>query len=83
VTTSVETPIAPLPKAIELHEKLAALLCPSKVVGIALNTFEMSEAAARKAIRKAERETGLPATDVYRFGCGKLMDALEKYYRKK
>ena len=83
VTTSVETPIASLKSMIELHEKLAALLCPSKVVGIALNTFGMKEAAARNVVAKAERETRLPASDVFRYGCGKLMDALEKHYRKK
>jgi len=83
VTTSVETPIAPLPLMVELHEKLAGLLCPSKVVGIALNTFGMKDAGARKAVAKAERETRLPASDVFRYGCGKLMDALEKHYRKK
>lgn len=80
VTTSVETPVASLSAMIELHEKLAALLCPSKVVGIGLNTFGMSDADARAAIESAERETGLPATDVYRFGCAKLMDALERHY---
>jgi uncharacterized NAD-dependent epimerase/dehydratase family protein len=83
LTTSIHTPIASLPLMVELHEKLAALLCPSKVIGIGLNTFEMAESAARAAIADAERETGLPATDVYRFGCAKLMDALEKHYGRK
>lgn len=80
VTTSVQTPVASLSTMIELHEKLAALLCPSKVIGIGLNTFGLSEAEARAAIEAAEGETGLPATDVYRFGCEKLMDALEKHF---
>ncbi|MCZ7644975.1 MAG: NAD-dependent epimerase/dehydratase family protein [Planctomycetota bacterium] len=32
----------------------------------------------------AEKRTGLPATDVYRFGrVDKLMDALERHYKKK
>jgi len=81
-THSVETPIAPLPLLVELHEKLARLLCPSKVVGIGLNTFGMSDDAAHAAVEQAERETGLPATDVFRFGCAKLMDALEEYYEE-
>ena len=83
LTTSVHTPVASLPLMIELHEKLAGLILPSKVIGIGLNTFEMTESAARAAMESAERETGLPATDVFRFGCTKLMDAVEKHYGRK
>ncbi|MCZ7644972.1 MAG: DUF1611 domain-containing protein [Planctomycetota bacterium] len=82
VTHSVETPIPPLPFLIDLHEKLAGLVCPAKVVGIGLNTFEMTETAARREVEKTEKRTGLPATDVYRFGrVDKLMDALERHYK--
>lgn len=80
MTRSVETPIASLSLMIELHEKMAGLLLPSKVIGIGLNTFEMTESAACRAMEAAERETGLPATDVYRFGCTKLMDAVERHH---
>jgi uncharacterized NAD-dependent epimerase/dehydratase family protein len=80
MTRSVETPIAPLPLLVRLHEELAGLVCRSKVVGVALNTWGMEDAAAVEAAKDAERQTGLPATDVFRFGCGKLMDALERHY---
>jgi len=84
VTHSVETPIPPLPFLIDLHEKLAGLVCAAKVVAIGLNTFEMSAADAQREVEKTERETGLPATDVYRFGrVEKLMDAVEKHYGMK
>lgn len=81
VTHSVETPIPPLPFLIDLHEKIAGLVCPSKVVAIGLNTFEMTEADAKREVEKTEAETGLPATDVYRFGrTDKLVDAVERHY---
>jgi uncharacterized NAD-dependent epimerase/dehydratase family protein len=69
-------PIPPLPRVIEIYEQAMAWLRPSPIVGIALNTFELSEAEARDEIRRAEEETGLPATDCVRFGAGKLIDAL-------
>ena len=36
----------------------------------------MTDAAARSAVDAATEETGLPATDVIRFGCANLVDAL-------
>ncbi len=83
ITNSVATTIPKLPFLIRLHEDLAGLICKSKVVGIGVNTVEMNERQALKAIEKIERETGLPASDVYRTGAGKLMDALERHYRRK
>ena len=53
---------------------------PCKVVGLSLVTFGLSEQQARDALKQAEDETGLPATDVIRFGAGVLIDALVKYF---
>jgi uncharacterized NAD-dependent epimerase/dehydratase family protein len=36
----------------------------------------MSDDEARKACQRAELETGLPCTDVVRFGPAKLLDAV-------
>jgi len=47
-----------------------------EVVGISVNTQHMSEEAALAYLAKVETEMGLPATDPYRFGAGKLVDAL-------
>lgn len=68
-----------LAKLIPLYEQLAACMRPSKVVGIALNTYGMDDKAAAKAIADAEAETGLPATDPVRFGSEKLFDAILKH----
>jgi uncharacterized NAD-dependent epimerase/dehydratase family protein len=62
-------PIAPLPPFIELHERMAALVAPSRVVAVALNTSLIADdAEARRAIAAVAAETGLPADDPVRFG---------------
>ena len=53
---------------------------PCKVAGLALVTFGLSDQQAIDAIKQVEDETGLPATDVLRFGAGKLMDALSNMF---
>lgn len=47
-----------------------------QVAGISINTQNLSEDDARAYIEQVEAEMGLPATDPYRFGAGKLVDAL-------
>lgn len=69
--------IPPLCEQIPLHEQLCQYTHPSKVIGIALNCAEMTDSAARAAVDAIENETGLPATDVVKFGAGKLADAIE------
>jgi D-glutamate N-acetyltransferase len=68
--------IPPLAELVELHERAAAPVCPSKVIGVCLNTFDMDEPAAREAIDRASRETGLPVTDPVRFDPAPLVDAV-------
>ncbi|GHO74236.1 hypothetical protein KSD_20070 [Ktedonobacter sp. SOSP1-85] len=51
-----------------------------KVVGLALMTVGMNDEEAQAAIKAAEEETGLPTTDVIRFGAEKLMDALQQHF---
>jgi uncharacterized NAD-dependent epimerase/dehydratase family protein len=59
-----------------MNETAAAWRRPTRTLGIALNTLGMDERTARDAIRAAEDETGLPATDPVRFGAAPLVDAL-------
>ena len=49
-----------------------------QVVGISINTQHMAEDAALAYLAEVEAEMGLPATDPYRFGAEKLVDALAK-----
>ena len=66
-------PIARLPDFIALHERVAGLVAPSKVVAIALNTsLYPDESEARRIIEWTETETGLPADDPVRFGADAL-----------
>ncbi|MCW8841863.1 MAG: DUF1611 domain-containing protein [Rhodobacteraceae bacterium] len=47
-----------------------------EVVGISVNTQHMGEDEAKTYLAGLEEQMGLPATDPYRFGAGKLVDAL-------
>jgi D-glutamate N-acetyltransferase len=70
-------PIARLPEFIRLHETVAGLVAPSRVVAIALNTSLVAgEDEARRVIADTERETGLPADDPVRFGGDRLWRAI-------
>ncbi|HYR31969.1 MAG TPA: DUF1611 domain-containing protein [Gemmatimonadales bacterium] len=61
---------------IDIYERAAAPVHPTKVIGICLNTYDMNEAAARAAIDQASAATGLPATDPVRFESAPLVDAI-------
>jgi len=63
---------------IDIYERAARPVHPTKVIGICLNTYDMDEKAARAAIDAAADETGLPATDPVRFNSGPLVDAIIK-----
>jgi len=63
---------------IDIYERAAHPIHPTKVIGICLNTYDMDEKAARAAIDAAQKETGLPATDAVRFESGPLVDAIVK-----
>ena len=69
----------PLPDVIRLHQQICAAagcLPEAKVVGIALNFHKLSDEEARRAVEQTHAETGLPVTDVIRFGCDPLLRAL-------
>jgi uncharacterized NAD-dependent epimerase/dehydratase family protein len=73
----VSFPIAKLPGFIALHEQVAGLVAPSKVVAMALNTSLIaSDDEARRVIEEIAAETGLPADDPVRFGADRLWPAI-------
>jgi uncharacterized NAD-dependent epimerase/dehydratase family protein len=68
-----------LKKFIKLNEELASVIGTypkSKVIGIALNTALMLDKDAKELIKKTELETGLPVTDVIRYGGDKIFSEL-------
>jgi uncharacterized NAD-dependent epimerase/dehydratase family protein len=72
-------PIARLPGFIALHEQVAGLVAPTRVVAVALNTSLIADPDdARQTIAAIEAETGLPTDDPVRFGPGRLWPAIER-----
>jgi uncharacterized NAD-dependent epimerase/dehydratase family protein len=69
--------IPPLTEYVEVYERIAGMVHPSKVVGIAMNTFDMTDEEARRACEQAATETGLPCTDPVRFDPTPLYEAIE------
>ena len=72
-------PIAQLAPFLELHERVARLVAPSAVVGVALNTsLYPDDDDARRIIDEVAAETGLPAADPVRFGADSLWAAVRQ-----
>ena len=78
-----EIPLLSYRASIRIYEALCAAVKPARVAGLALNTADLDEQAARDAIDRAERETGLPADDVVRFGPDALYAAMEPAFAVK
>lgn len=73
--------IPPLSKAVKVYETVASgagAFGEVKVKGIALNTFHLNAEEAKNAIAQVTEETGLPCSDVVRFGGESLLDAVLK-----
>jgi uncharacterized NAD-dependent epimerase/dehydratase family protein len=70
--------IPPLSEYIRMYEAIGGMVHPTRVIGVALNTFDLDDLAARAACAAAARETGLPATDPVRFDPSPLVDAIIK-----
>lgn len=86
-TTHIEgydnCPLPSLQRLIAINEDVVSWVRPerkARVVGLALVTHHLNEQEARQAIQQAREETGLPVTDVVRFGAGELLDALVQYF---
>ncbi|MEZ9423316.1 DUF1611 domain-containing protein [Vibrio lentus] len=75
--------LQPLDVLIEDYERLASYMRPAKVVAISVNCEDMSEEEAKAYISDIENTYKLPATDVIKFGAGKLVDSLNNYLSKK
>jgi len=72
-----EAKIPALPEVVQLYEMVASIIDPVKVEAIALNTAHLDTEAALKAIQDTQEETGLPCSDVVRFGGESLQIALK------
>ena len=70
--------IPPLSEYVRLYEAIGSAVHPTRVIGIALNTYDMIDLAARAACDAAAAETGLPCTDPVRFSAAPLVEAIAK-----
>jgi uncharacterized NAD-dependent epimerase/dehydratase family protein len=70
--------IPPLSEYVKLYETIGSAVHPTKVIGISLNTYDLSDEAASRACQAASRETGLPATDPVRFDPAPLLEAVKQ-----
>ena len=75
--------IPPLVEFIRLSESAAAPLRAAPVIGISLNTYDLDEESAQRAVETVRRETGLPTTDTVRFGPALLVDAIAEFHRER
>ncbi len=73
-----DIPIPPLAAQMDACVQMANLRHPSQMIAVAINTRTLNAQEARAEVEKAEREFGLPACDVYRDGCDKLVQAVLK-----
>jgi uncharacterized NAD-dependent epimerase/dehydratase family protein len=80
VTMNEWVRIPPLPQMIRMHESIMEALRPSKVIAIALNTYDMTEADALAAIAETAQQTGLPVTDPVRFDPAPIADAIAEFH---
>src|SRR4051794_13954906 len=72
-------PIAEVTGFIDLHERIAGLVAPSKVVAVAVNTsLYPDEAEARRVVAEVGEQTGLPTDDPFRFGPERLWPAIRE-----
>jgi uncharacterized NAD-dependent epimerase/dehydratase family protein len=72
--------IPPLVDFIRMSENAAAPLRPAPVIAVALNTYDLSEDDAHRAIETVQRETGLPTTDTVRFDPAPVADAIARFH---
>lgn len=68
--------IPPLAEYVRLYETVASFVHPTRTIAISLNTYDLTDAEARRACEAATRETGLPCTDPVRFDPAPLIEAV-------
>ena len=58
------------------NERAASWMHPARVLGLSLNTRQLEEGEAKRALEHATQRTGLPAADPVRFGAEPIATAL-------
>jgi uncharacterized NAD-dependent epimerase/dehydratase family protein len=72
--------IPSLKQLIALHDAVTTPLRHAPTIAVAMNTFDLSDEAARDAIERGMAETRLPATDPVRFDPAPIADAIMAFH---
>lgn len=75
--------IPSLKQLIAMHDMATAPLRHAPTIAIAMNTFDLSDEAARDAIERGMAETQLPATDPVRFDPAPIADAIFAFHQQR
>lgn len=75
--------IPPLSEYVRMYESIGGAVHPTKVIGIAMNTYDLDAEVAWQACEAATLETGLPCTDPVRFDAVPLLDAVSASHAAK
>ncbi len=79
----MKTPLPSTEMMIRAYESFAMPGKKTPVIGIAVNTRNLDAAAAEKEIADLEALTGLPVTDVIRYGTSKLIPPILNAWNEK
>lgn len=71
-------PLKSLSELRDVYETMAGLMMPSKVIGVAMNSRNVSADAAERERQRVRSELGLPVCDVFRHGPDDLLEAINK-----
>lgn len=74
--------IPPLEKIIEIYERMADVMHPCQVIGLAFNSRKVDAKTADEHRRRMRDEFGLPVCDVIRHGPDELVDAVIAHGRR-
>lgn len=67
-----------LAELIKMYEMMAGFVRPCPVIGVAMNSRNVSLEAAHEERKRVSDELGLPVVDVFRHGADELVDAVLK-----
>jgi uncharacterized NAD-dependent epimerase/dehydratase family protein len=70
--------LTPLSELRALYEKMGSALCPTRVIGVGLNSRLLSPDDAENERELVRCELGVPVCDVFRHGPDELVDAVLK-----
>lgn len=80
--TMDHVPLLPLGQVKQLCESMASAAAPSRVIGISMNSRNLSDSEAEAERRRVGDEFELPVCDVIRDGPAILAEAVASYYRR-